>query len=95
MADLKSRPDYNGAYSGLVKNLWLTIGIAGICLVGYEIEVRILDDGVGGVLFDESQSAYTKHALARGNDGKHALPARSRVERHYGTLRTRKMKSWL
>jgi hypothetical protein len=41
MADLKSRPDYNGAYSGLVKNLWLTIGIAGVCLIGYEIEVRI------------------------------------------------------
>jgi hypothetical protein len=37
MADLKSRPDYNGAYSGLVKNLWLTIGIAGVCLIGYEM----------------------------------------------------------
>lgn len=41
MADLDSRKDYNAAYSGLVKNLWLTIGIAGICLVGYEIEVHI------------------------------------------------------
>lgn len=41
MADLRQRPDYTAAYSGLVKNLWLTIGIAGVCLIGYEIEVRI------------------------------------------------------
>lgn len=41
MADLDSRTGYTAAYSGLVKNLWLTIGIAGVCLIGYEIEVRI------------------------------------------------------
>jgi hypothetical protein len=41
MADLDQRPGYDAAYSGLVKNLWLTIGIAGVCLIGYEIEVHI------------------------------------------------------
>jgi hypothetical protein len=41
MADLTSRANYTGAYSGLLNNLWLTIAIAGVCLVGYEIEVRI------------------------------------------------------
>jgi hypothetical protein len=41
MADLPARQGYTAAYSGLVKNLWLTIGIAGVCLIGYEIEVRI------------------------------------------------------
>ena len=40
MADLPQR-DYSAAYSGLVKNLWLTIGIAGVCLIGYEIEVHM------------------------------------------------------
>lgn len=41
MADLSQHLNYTAAYSGLVKNLWLTIGIAGICLIGYEIEVRV------------------------------------------------------
>lgn len=41
MADLNQRPDYTAAYSGLLKNLLVTIGIAGVCFIGYEIEVQI------------------------------------------------------
>lgn len=41
MADLSQHANYTGAYSGLLNNLWLTLGIAGACLLGYEIEVRI------------------------------------------------------
>lgn len=41
MADLNQRPDYTAAYSGLLKNLWVTIGVAGVCFIGYEIEVLI------------------------------------------------------
>lgn len=41
MADLSQRINYTAAYSGLLNNLWLTIGIAGVCLLGYEIEVRV------------------------------------------------------
>lgn len=41
MADLSQQKTYNGAYSGLVKNLYVTIGIAGIFLIGHEIEVHV------------------------------------------------------
>jgi hypothetical protein len=41
MADLSQHTNYTGAYSGLVDNLWVTLAIAGACLVGYEIEVRV------------------------------------------------------
>ncbi|ORX36074.1 hypothetical protein BD324DRAFT_642750 [Kockovaella imperatae] len=41
MADLSQHTNYTGAYSGLLDNLWVTLAIAGICLVGHEIEVHI------------------------------------------------------
>lgn len=41
MADLYQHSSYTGSYSGLVDNLWVTIGVAGVCLIGYEIEVHI------------------------------------------------------
>jgi hypothetical protein len=41
MADLTQHTNYTAAYSGLLDNFWLTLAIAGACLVGYEIEVHI------------------------------------------------------
>lgn len=41
MADLSQHAAYTGDFSGLLNNLWLTLAIGGVCLVGYEIEVRI------------------------------------------------------
>ncbi|WVR05989.1 hypothetical protein IAU60_003017 [Kwoniella sp. DSM 27419] len=41
MADLSQHANYTAAYSGLLDNLYLTLAIAGACLVGYEIEVHI------------------------------------------------------
>ncbi|WVQ77073.1 hypothetical protein IAR50_006756 [Cryptococcus sp. DSM 104548] len=41
MADLSQHTNYNAKYSGLLDNLWLTLAIAGICLVGHELEVHI------------------------------------------------------
>jgi hypothetical protein len=41
MADLSQHSNYTGAYSGLLDNLWVTLALAGFCLVGYELEVHI------------------------------------------------------
>ncbi|WWC66497.1 uncharacterized protein I206_100399 [Kwoniella pini CBS 10737] len=41
MADLSQHTNYTAAYSGLLDNFYLTVAIAGACLVGYEIEVHI------------------------------------------------------
>jgi hypothetical protein len=41
MADLSQHANYTGKYSGLLDNLWLTLAIGGVCLVGYEIEIRV------------------------------------------------------
>jgi len=41
MADLSQVQSYTGKYSGLLNNLYVTITIAGICLIGYEIEVHV------------------------------------------------------
>ncbi|WWC86373.1 uncharacterized protein L201_001249 [Kwoniella dendrophila CBS 6074] len=41
MADLSQHTNYTAAYSGLLDNFYLTLAIAGACLVGYEIEVHI------------------------------------------------------
>ena len=41
MADLAQHTNYTGAYSGLVDNVYVTAAIAGICFIGYEIEVHI------------------------------------------------------
>jgi hypothetical protein len=41
MADLSQHSNYTGAYSGLLDNFYVTLAIAGACLIGYEIEVRI------------------------------------------------------
>nr|XP_031860912.1 uncharacterized protein CI109_003639 [Kwoniella shandongensis]KAA5527984.1 hypothetical protein CI109_003639 [Kwoniella shandongensis] len=41
MADLSQHTNYTAAYSGLLDNFYLTLGIAGACLIGYEIEVHI------------------------------------------------------
>ena len=41
MADLSSHTNYTGKYSGLLDNLWVTLVIAGACLIGYEIEAHI------------------------------------------------------
>jgi hypothetical protein len=41
MADLSQHSNYTGAYSGLLDNLWVTLAVAGFCLVGYELEVHI------------------------------------------------------
>lgn len=40
-ADIYQHKNYTGVYSGLLDNLWLTLAIAGACLVAYEIEVQI------------------------------------------------------
>jgi hypothetical protein len=41
MADLSQHTNYTGAYSGLLDNLYVTIAVAAVCLLGYEIEVHI------------------------------------------------------
>nr|XP_018267046.1 uncharacterized protein I303_01029 [Kwoniella dejecticola CBS 10117]OBR89204.1 hypothetical protein I303_01029 [Kwoniella dejecticola CBS 10117] len=41
MADLSQHTNYTAAYSGLLDNFYLTLAIAGACLIGYEIEVHI------------------------------------------------------
>lgn len=41
MADLSQHANYTAAYSGLLDNFYLTVAIAGACLVGYEIEAHI------------------------------------------------------
>ena len=41
MADLAQHINYTGEYSGLLDNLWLTLAIAGVCVVGYELEVHM------------------------------------------------------
>ncbi|ODN77902.1 hypothetical protein L202_05008 [Cryptococcus amylolentus CBS 6039] len=41
MADLSQHTNYNAKYSGLLDNLWLTLAIAGVCLIGHELEVRV------------------------------------------------------
>ena len=41
MADLTQHAAYTGDFSGLLNNLWLTLAIGGVCLLGYEIEIRI------------------------------------------------------
>ncbi|WVQ82649.1 hypothetical protein IAT38_004781 [Cryptococcus sp. DSM 104549] len=41
MADLSQHTNYTAAYSGLLDNFYLTLGIAGVCLVGYEIEAHV------------------------------------------------------
>ena len=41
MADLSQHTNYTGAYSGLLDNLWVTLCVAGACLVGYELEVHV------------------------------------------------------
>jgi hypothetical protein len=40
MADL-SQHNYTGDYSGLLNNFYITLVVAGVCVVGYEIEVHI------------------------------------------------------
>lgn len=41
MADLSQVTTYTGKYSGLLNNLYVTITVAGVCLIGYEIEVHV------------------------------------------------------
>ena len=41
MASLEQHTSYTGAYSGLLDNFWVTLAIAGICVVGHEIEIHI------------------------------------------------------
>lgn len=41
MADLAQHTNYTGEYSGLLDNLWLTLAIAGVCVLGYELEVHM------------------------------------------------------
>jgi hypothetical protein len=41
MADITQITSYTGRYSGLLNNFYVTIAIAGVCLIGYEIEVHI------------------------------------------------------
>ena len=41
MADLSQHTNYTGAYSGLLDNLWVTLAIGAVCLVGHEIEVHV------------------------------------------------------
>lgn len=41
MADLAQHSSYTAEYSGLLDNLYLTLAIAGACLIGYELEVHI------------------------------------------------------
>ena len=41
MADLSQVATYTGKYSGLLNNLYVTITVAGVCLIGYEIEVHV------------------------------------------------------
>ena len=41
MADLSQHANYTGAWSGLLDNLWLTLAIGGVCILGYEIEIRV------------------------------------------------------
>lgn len=41
MADITQHSNYTGKYSGLLDNFWVTLTVAGICLIGYEIEVHI------------------------------------------------------
>ncbi|WVW82429.1 hypothetical protein I302_104439 [Kwoniella bestiolae CBS 10118] len=41
MADLSQHTNYTAAYSGLLDNFYLTLAIAGACLIGYEVEVHI------------------------------------------------------
>ncbi|WVQ97269.1 hypothetical protein IAU59_004380 [Kwoniella sp. CBS 9459] len=41
MADLSQHTNYTAAYSGLLDNFYLTLAIAGACLIGYELEVHI------------------------------------------------------
>ncbi|KAK4684446.1 calcium permeable stress-gated cation channel, partial [Tremellales sp. Uapishka_1] len=41
MADLSQHTNYTARYSGLLDNFWLTLAIAGVCLVGYELEIHV------------------------------------------------------
>lgn len=41
MADLSQHSNYSGAYSGLINNLYVTIGILGIFVIGHEVEIHI------------------------------------------------------
>jgi hypothetical protein len=41
MTDLSQHTSYTAAYSGLLNNFWLTLAIAGACLLGHEIGIRI------------------------------------------------------
>jgi len=41
MADLSQHKSYDGAYSGLLDNFYVTLAIAGVCLLGHEIGVHI------------------------------------------------------
>ena len=40
MADI-TQHNYTGNYSGLLNNFYITLIVAGVCVVGYEIEVHI------------------------------------------------------
>nr|ODN96786.1 hypothetical protein L204_03495 [Cryptococcus depauperatus CBS 7855] len=41
MADLSQHANYTAAYSGLLDNFYLTLAIAGACLIGYEVEAHV------------------------------------------------------
>ena len=41
MADLAQHSNYTARYSGLLDNLYVTVVIAGVCLLGYEIEIHV------------------------------------------------------
>jgi hypothetical protein len=41
MADLKAHKTYAAEYSGLLSSLWITLGLGGACILGFEILSRI------------------------------------------------------
>lgn len=41
MADIQSHRTYSAQYSGLLSSLWITLGVGGACILGFEILTRI------------------------------------------------------
>lgn len=41
MADIQSHRTYSAQYSGLLSSLWITLGVGGVCILGFEILSRI------------------------------------------------------
>lgn len=69
MADIQSHRTYSAQYSGLLSSLWITLGVGGACILGFEILTRIpRRRGKAGPRFQHGKRTWLRGLFSsRGN----------------------------